>query len=746
MTGCGVTAETAGKRGEELLSGKKYDEAEIEFRKSIQKDPNYAPAHLGLGQVLLEKNKELEAAQSLRAAVRLDPKALRQKFVLADLLLSAYIATGRKGGDLRREAGALLQEAAQSGDNSFDRWRLEGALHVADEHWEEAVESFRKALPLSPAEDQTARLALSQSLFRDGKRDEAREVVELRLATRRSWNEGYDQLYRMAMESGLPAGALAVLERKRTAMRNEGVWVSIARHHARGGALDEMRAALGKIPANAPAAVHFAAGEFLRERGEMDAALASFRAGQASQPDQRWSGEKRILEVEIAKEDYAAARQRVETLRKQFDKDLGLAATRAWLMTRSAQPSERKQGIEALKLLAGQNAKEAILPFKLAELAREAGDWKETIRQCNEALRRDRNFEDARLLLGEAHLSENNAAEAMRLARILVARNPTNWSARLLYASADGMQGRLSEARREYEALLAERPGNLEVRTRLGFAALAENRLPEAEKIFREVYRPGQKDLRPVTGLAAILTRQQQAPAALRLLLEHGGEETKKARTRLAIQLATESGQYEAATRLCQESLAADANDSGVLRAYGDALWRQGNRAAAIAEVKKAAQASPNDAASWKTLAFMQAASGDAAGAESGYRQALRIEPAAKDARNNLAMLLRESGGKLEEAEKLARGLLSEDPGNLDYLDTLAWIQLGQGKANEALPVLANIALRQSRNPSAGYHYGVALLQTGDTQRGRKVLQDALAKGPDEKTAEGIRRALKQGG
>ena len=66
-------AEAHYKRGNTLFSQHKYTEAEAEFRKAIELDPNDANAHNGLGLALSNQLKYAEAEAEYRKAIELNP-------------------------------------------------------------------------------------------------------------------------------------------------------------------------------------------------------------------------------------------------------------------------------------------------------------------------------------------------------------------------------------------------------------------------------------------------------------------------------------------------------------------------------------------------------------------------------------------------------------------------------------------------------------------------------------------------
>jgi tetratricopeptide (TPR) repeat protein len=98
----------------------------------------------------------------------------------------------------------------------------------------------------------------------------------------------------------------------------------------------------------------------------------------------------------------------------------------------------------------------------------------------------------------------------------------------------------------------------------------------------------------------------------------------------------------------------------------------------------------PDLARAWVNLGNAEASASHDGEAESAYRRALDLAPADVDALNNLAWLLLGEGRRLEEAEALAEraAQASAGPDRVLVLDTLARIQAARGRCAEAARTL----------------------------------------------------------
>jgi len=124
------------------------DRAITLFQGAIQKDPNFALAHAGLGEAYwsrYERTKDAqwtgEARRAVEEARRIDPDQAAVRYSLAVI----YRGTGRVD-----DAIAELNRALALRPNSDDAYRLLGDIFAARGKSEDAVAAYRKAIEIRP--------------------------------------------------------------------------------------------------------------------------------------------------------------------------------------------------------------------------------------------------------------------------------------------------------------------------------------------------------------------------------------------------------------------------------------------------------------------------------------------------------------------------------------------------------------------------------------------------------------------
>jgi Flp pilus assembly protein TadD len=121
------------------------------------------------------------------------------------------------------------------------------------------------------------------------------------------------------------------------------------------------------------------------------------------------------------------------------------------------------------------------------------------------------------------------------------------------------------------------------------------------------------------------------------------------------------------------------------------------------------------------------------------------MDPNNANALNDLAFLMADSGGKLDQALAYAqRGLqYAKDPGLKSSLaDTLGWIYVKKNMTDSALQTFENLVRNNPGNATFRYHLGTALYQKGDKQEARVELEAALAAKPSNMDERKIKALL----
>src|SRR5579862_550788 len=143
IASCRQTPQQYLARGNAFFNAGKYVDAEINYRKAIQRDPKLAESYYRLGLVELKTGRGRDAYAALNTASALLPDRPDIKVALADLLLVGYVGNKNRPPALYAQLTRLTDELLAKDPNSYDGFRIKGALAVTDGRLKEAEEFFQ---------------------------------------------------------------------------------------------------------------------------------------------------------------------------------------------------------------------------------------------------------------------------------------------------------------------------------------------------------------------------------------------------------------------------------------------------------------------------------------------------------------------------------------------------------------------------------------------------------------------------
>jgi Flp pilus assembly protein TadD len=326
-----------------------------------------------------------------------------------------------------------------------------------------------------------------------------------------------------------------------------------------------------------------------------------------------------------------------------------------------------------------------------------------------------------------------------------MALDPTNRSAILLHLTALTGAGHYGEARTELTRLVRENPQAQDLQFQLGVLAVAEKKYTEAARIFENLRERTPADNGSLAALVETYAAQGQLDGALDMLAKEAQKSPDSVGIhKLRASIAARAQKYDLAIAEYQSLLAADPKSLPLRRQLAEAYRLNGDLKQAIAVMESAGQLAPNDSDGIMFLSSLLQAAGRSKEAESGYRRILSLQPDNPFILNNIASLLADTGGDLDEALRLIQRGLQKAPEHPVLTDTLGWVYFRKGMNDSALRTFSNLVQRYPKNPEFHYHFAAILAGNGDTQRARTELNNARSLQPPPEIAEKIEVLGKQ--
>lgn len=747
--GCGLfrggSAPAEVEMANQFLKAGNDSEAEIHFRKAIQKDPAYGEAPLGLARMKLKKNELGEAHQYFKQAVLLLPQREDVKLEYGELCLGRILAGARRDKELRGEVERIAKELLAKDPNSYRGLRFQGYLAFTGDQFASAAQLFQRADQAKPMQPEVV-VPLVESLIKN-KEGEAAERIALRMIEAKKDNPVfYDILYLHYTERKQTEKATAILARKVENNPGEIAYLlQLATQHENTNQAAKAREIIDMIVASTgdyPNA-RMQVGDFEAKRKRFDAALGHYEAGLRESPAAKSDYQKRISALLAAQGKKDDAARMVETILASHPEDSFSLQMRAGLLLRTNKPGDASAALRQIENLIKTTPKSAILHYDLGLAYLASGEAGRARTAFVTAIQLNPAYVPPRFLLAELAMQARDSQTALEQAHQVRALQPGSIAGRVLLARAWMVNGQIVKARQQIDQALKLAPENREVLLHHGILLLNERYAPQAEKVFRAIYRPEDGDGRARDGIAESLVAQNKGAAAVQFLQSAVSASAQPLGARKALlALAMRTGQMPVALENAKAVAAAYPASADWQMLLGDVQRGSGDAAGAIAAYEKALQLKPMSHAIVSRLGSLLAEAGRREDAIAALRRFLAADPQNSMAMNDLAFLLADGKQQLDEALALIQKALAIRPQDPNFSDTLGWIYHQQGQYDRAQPIFSTLANKHPARGPYRLHYGLNSLAQGNTVVAKREFDAALASGVSSKEDSLIRSHL----
>ena len=295
----------------------------------------------------------------------------------------------------------------------------------------------------------------------------------------------------------------------------------------------------------------------------------------------------------------------------------------------------------------------------------------------------------------------------------------------------------------------AVEPAESEARYLKGVDLFQQGKNAEAEQAFREALELNPKNTRALMGQVEVMVADKRPKEAVDLLQSEVTKYPDRVDLRMALGNASvRAEQYDTAISAYQEVLPQLKEDpqaqADLYLRIGETYRRKGDYQSAIGNLKQAQAMQPDSVTVAGTLAMTLEADGQRSAAEERYRGVLKLDPNNAVAMNNLAYLLSENGGDLDEAMSLALQARKSQPDMTEISDTVGWIYLKKGSPDQAIAAFDTVVQKEPARAEYHYHLAMALVQKGDRFAARQQLKAALSCSPSAIEGKKIRDLLEK--
>lgn len=713
LAACRRSGQSALERGNQYFEKGRFNEAELDYRRTIQKQPRLAEAYYRLGLTELELDRAGAALTDLQRAVTLTPGNDVYRIQLANLSLLLYRDNPSNQAlydYVAQEADTLLAKVP----NSFDGLRLRGNVLMIDRKPEEALGYFRRAEAIEKS-DPNVVLPMVQLLFQLKRTGEAENIASEFLRRRPDFAPMYDQLLAYYSAANRPSDAERLLQAEIAARSSDAKpRLQLAAYYGDTRQEQKMSEVLQRILddharfPNGPGMV----GDFYAGGNRWEDALRAYRLGLQEDSKNSAAYERKMANALIATGKRNEAVAKLGEILKASPNDSASRLQRAELLTGSAQGREIDLAIEDLKAVVGQRPADEVARYNLGIAYRTKGDVRAARAELNKSISLRKDYAAPYFALAELELSQQNYPEAQRIAEQIVAADPSNTSGKVLHAAALAGNKQFDAARSELNAIVKLQPNSKDALLRLAALDAAEKKFRDAENRYRRLYEPGETDLRPLEGLLELYTVQRE-PAKAEGLLDaevRAAPNSRPIRFLLA-STAMREGKLDLARQQYEWVRATDPNAVDPYLSLGALDQLQGHPKDALQNYLKASALAPNNSKVLESIAILQSNSGQIKDAIATLENELARDPNNAVAMNNLAYNLAEEGQNLDRAQRLAEDAVHQAPGNPSFQDTLGWVYAKRGYQQSAIQIFRLLVKKYPKETAYQTHLNTVLAQ-----------------------------------
>ncbi|HYE64710.1 MAG TPA: tetratricopeptide repeat protein [Pyrinomonadaceae bacterium] len=774
MTGCSNPEKAKAEhlsRGEAFLKEKKFQEASIEFRNALQIDDRLAAAHWGLAQAYEGLERFLEAFEEMKRTIELDANNLEARVRLGNY----YLASPNATAEMIAEAERLAKDVVQIDPDHIEGHILMSNVFFRQNNPDQALAEMNRAIEINPQRVEThlSLARLYESLRDAGKAEEAyRRALSINNASSLAHAEYGKFLSRTNRPEMAEAEFKKAVEVDPSNRDARLVLASFYLLNKQMDQAEEAYKAVAELDKDRPEGRAILA-DFYSTVGRHDDAIKIYQEIASKTPDYT-RARYRLGEIMLQRGDLNGASLQIDELTKKNDRDAQALLLRARL---NLQKGEPKEAIADLTEVLKQNPNDRAGLYYMAQANFTAGQIEQARTFAGELERFYPNMAEAvlpaKLMQVQISLAANDPKTAQRLANELIDRlaktspggqmtpqllSELRSKALTARGTAHLMQNDARSARQDLEAARDLEPNAPSSYSNLAAVSLKENKLDEAIALYDRALAIDKTNFDALSGLINnVYNRQNRTDQAHARVDQALGEQSSSKEVRASLHyLKAQIYGYERNAQGAEAELrrALEISEGRYLPAYSalGALYANTNQQErAIAEFRKILEHKPDDVASYTLIGMLESSRENHDAAAESYRKAIELDQNAAIAANNLAWIYATVEGKgynLDEAVRLAQGVVQRFPDNPSFIDTLGWVYYKKGLYAAAVEQLQRAV--NKANAAGGdsatyrYHLAMALAASGDRSKARQELEQALRLGEKGNFAEAeeARKAL----
>jgi tetratricopeptide (TPR) repeat protein len=753
--------------GNKYFDKGRYKEAQIMYRRALSKDQKYGEAWYKLAMTSLKQNQTVNALGSLRRAAELLPKGSKESND-ANLNLAEILLAGAQTTDVEARSKPLMDEVHEITDaflkrdpNSYEGHKLTADILLTDAiriyrsgdvvkskvTLERSIAEYRTTIQARP-DDTVSPLSLARALALYGELGEAEQLFRAAIDKDPTNSGPYLELYKIYISERKVSDAEGLLKKAIDANPKEARFPSLlAAHYFANGnrpegikVLDKMKQDLKTFPT-----AYFTAGDFYLRTRDIETALKQYEEGEQKDKAHKADYQKRVIGVLVSQGKTAQAYEKNLEILKENPKDpeaRGLKAT--FLLDKG----DINQAINELQSVVTARPENFVARFQLGRAHFAKQEYEQARQQFEKSIQLRKDYLPPRLALAQVAISRGDFDGAIKICQEALKIDPNSGAAKLLLSAAMMRQGDYKDSRTTLMNVLATAPKQAETLLELGVLNLMEKKYEDAASTFRQAYDADPANLKGLMGESEsyfLMGKTDQAINIIQTEVDRFPARNDLKRDLADIQFRTGHIDQAIVTyRVLMPLYKDNPKMQGELYSrLADGYIRKKEFPSAIEQLRKAHELEPDSTPIINGLALLLESSGNHAEARKLYQESISRKQDDPEALNNLAYLMAETGGNLDEALTLATRAKQKLPNSMEISDTIGWIYLKKNLPDRAIDIFKETTAKSPENSTYHFHYAMAYTQKGDRASAKKQCEDALkAKPKDAEEEKQIRELM----
>jgi len=735
-------------KGEAYLKESKFQEAAIEFRNAIQIDDKFAAAHWGLARAYDGLQRFQESFEELKKTAELDPNNLEARTKLGNI----YLLGSNRRPEFIAEAERLAKEILQKDPNHIEGRILMGSVFFAQNQPDQAFAELNRAIEVDPKRVESY---LSLARFYVVTKDPAKAEETFKRAISINSNSAlaYTEYGKFLVQMNrVPEAESQLLKGIEVEPSNRTSRLVLASYYLVNNRLDkaeEAYKALSDLEKDKPEGQAVLA-DFYSSVNRLDEAIRIYEDILSKWPGYK-QGRYRLTEIMLVRGDKQKASEQIAELLKTDPQDRQALILRSRVHALGGQANDLKDAIVDLQEVLKQEPNSRMGLYYMAQTNLGLGVIDQARVFASDLERNYPDYLPAKLMQVQINLASGDPKGALRLSTELLDRLSKTGPDRdnspqmlgemrvrtlLARGAAQAQLGNTAGAREDFIKAREIAPRNTDIVVNLATLAASENKREEAVAFYENALSVSSTDFNALSGLIRLYGRNESGKAHARLDQVLSSYPNNASLHYLKAQIYGFEGNAQGAESELRKTLELDSNYLAAYSSLGALFINTKQEDRAIAEFKKVLDLRPDNPATYTLLGMLYDARKDYKTAAENYRKALEQDPNAVIAANNLAWIYAVYGeGNIDEAVRLAQGVVQKNPNLAGFVDTLGWVYYKKGlnasaveqlqKAVDMDEAAANKA-KVSQSPTYRFHLGMALKAKGDNEGAKRELAVAL--------------------